>query len=142
MSDILWEEEANEVLAMPISLSEVEDKLVWYFTPNGTYSVKSGYELAFHMKCNGMLGKRGTGESSRREEEKQMWNELWSLPTPGKIKHFLWKCYHNILLVQEVLFKRGSREILCVQCVWKSLRQLFNCFLVANLHKLCGNRLH
>lgn len=53
-----------------------------------------------------MLGKRGTGESSRREEDKRIRNELWAEPTPGRINHFLWKSYHNIVPVKEVLFRR------------------------------------
>ncbi|KAI8523046.1 hypothetical protein RHMOL_Rhmol13G0043900 [Rhododendron molle] len=32
--------------------------------------------LALHLKRNGMLGKRGAGESGRRED-KAMWKELW-----------------------------------------------------------------
>ncbi|KAH7861063.1 hypothetical protein Vadar_021190 [Vaccinium darrowii] len=118
---ILWEEEANEVLAMPLPLSPSDDRLIWHYTSNGLYSVKSGYEVALFMKRNGMLGKKGYGESSRREEHKGFWNELWSLPTTGKIKHFLWKACHNIIPVKEVLFKRKiTRDPICPMCLNES----------------------
>lgn len=91
---------------MALPITDMNDRLIWHHTSNGLYSIKSGYELALNLKRNGMLGKRGTGESSRREEDKRIRNELWAAPTPCRIKHFLWKSYHNIVPVKEVLFRR------------------------------------
>ncbi|KAH7832797.1 hypothetical protein Vadar_000030 [Vaccinium darrowii] len=59
----------------------------------------------------GLLGPNGVGESSNRNEMKEFWKQLWSLPVAGKIKHFLWKCCYNVIPVQDNLKHRGVRAI-------------------------------
>ncbi|KAH7863545.1 hypothetical protein Vadar_018897 [Vaccinium darrowii] len=89
------------------SVGTVKDKRIWHYTPNGVYSVRSGYEVAMMLKRNGLLGSNGVGEPSNREELKEFWKQLWSLPAAGKTKHFLWKCCHNVIPVQKNLRQRG-----------------------------------
>ncbi|KAH7862953.1 hypothetical protein Vadar_011469 [Vaccinium darrowii] len=106
VKEILWEEEANEVLAMPLPLSHSDDRLIWHFTPNGLYSVKSGYEVALFMKRNGKKCEHGVAvniaikdvpdflEIQRQgkclgrltEVTESVGQQQWTPPTEGAVK--------------------------------------------------------
>ncbi|KAH7848587.1 hypothetical protein Vadar_004813 [Vaccinium darrowii] len=86
--------------------------------------------LALHyLGC--VLGQnRGVGESSRRAEYNSVWKDLWVALTLGKVKHFIWKCFHCIVSVKEMLSKRKvTGEPLCPVCCEEpeSLLRLFSC---------------
>ncbi|XP_074266039.1 putative mitochondrial protein AtMg00310 [Silene latifolia] len=53
-------ESVDKILAIPLCLSQVRDKVYWKHTSNGLYSVKSGYGVAFadYMMIHGRPGKR------------------------------------------------------------------------------------
>lgn len=40
--------EANEIKFIPLSFRFPEDKMIWHFSKDGLYEVKSGYQLALH----------------------------------------------------------------------------------------------
>ncbi|KAH7834630.1 hypothetical protein Vadar_018083 [Vaccinium darrowii] len=99
-------DDAELILGIPISRYEKKDRAVWHFTGNGIYYVKSGYETALTLRRNGQLGMRSTGEGSNRASRKEVWKSVWDLPCQGKIKHFIWKCLHDIVPVYDVLARR------------------------------------
>lgn len=39
---------AKEILSIPLSFKLPEDRIVWLYTKDGNYAIKSGYYLAFH----------------------------------------------------------------------------------------------
>lgn len=49
------------------------------------------------------------GESSRNEVNSGAWKFLWGLNVKHKIKHFVWKCLHRILPVNEVITSRTAK---------------------------------
>ena len=80
--------ESEAILSIPISLSFPEDSLLWAWTQNGRYTVRSGYKVA----CNGLLEQRGKlegGEASNPKKWKEFWSLIWGLNCPSKIKHFM-----------------------------------------------------
>ena len=58
---------------------------------------------------NGALGRRGRGTSSEIRKPNQVWNTIWKLSVPNKIKLFIWRCCNNSLAVRHNLKKRGMR---------------------------------
>lgn len=40
-----------------------------------------------------------------REDDKKMWNKVWGLAIPNKIKDFIWKCINGIFPIQENSFR-------------------------------------
>ncbi|KAJ9153349.1 hypothetical protein P3X46_026797 [Hevea brasiliensis] len=68
---VYQEEEIKNILAFPISLFRKEDKIVWHFTNNGVYSVKSGYQLAYQLLKDS--GATGPGPAPNSNNAK-LWN--------------------------------------------------------------------
>ena len=89
------------ILSILISRSDLGDILIWHHSKNGEYTVKSGYGLALGLMENGDLGKKGFGAPSSTSNLKQVWNKIWSLDVPNKLKFFVWKCCNNALLVRK-----------------------------------------
>lgn len=56
-------------------------------------------------------------ETSDNNQQKKSWDNIWKLNVKQKLKHFIWKCLSNILLVNDPIFHRISKGIpLCCLC--------------------------
>ncbi|XP_057811385.1 uncharacterized protein LOC131025602 [Salvia miltiorrhiza] len=53
---IVGEEEATHILGVPIFSNSGDDKLIWHYTDNGKYSVKSAYKLASSLILDELHG--------------------------------------------------------------------------------------
>ncbi|XP_057730440.1 uncharacterized protein LOC130945751 [Arachis stenosperma] len=96
--------EIELITRTPISLVNKNDHLVWPYRNDGDYSVKSGYQAAKEEKDTmevATLGKASTSQNS-----KEIWERIWRLPAPEKVKMFLWKAAHGILPVNASLYQR------------------------------------
>ena len=81
---------------IPISPRLPDDSLVWAWTPNGRFLVKSAYRAA--QKLLPKLNQHGErGESSDGSKSRAIWKLIWNLDCPNKIKHFMWRACRNIL---------------------------------------------
>ncbi|KAH7834427.1 hypothetical protein Vadar_015903 [Vaccinium darrowii] len=110
-------EDANLILGIPISRFGRKDRAVWHFTGNGVYTVKSGYEAALNLRRSGQLGRTNVGEGSSRSGRKELWKSVWALPCQEKVKHFIWKCFHDIVPFYDVLARRKITDhVLCPLC--------------------------
>lgn len=89
ISNTFWAAEANTILGIPLSKFNREDRLIWGLTEKGSFSIKSAYCLA--RKQHSSNGGRG----SQVTEESSLWNTIWKLPAPGKVRNFLWRIYSN-----------------------------------------------
>ena len=79
-----------------------EDSLVWKFSQNGEFNNASAYDLA-------------RPEDTSPHSFSGYW--LWKFDTIQKIKHFIWLCYHNSILVRQVIATRGiSCNTSCPLC--------------------------
>lgn len=67
------------------------------------YSVKSGYGVMVCLIKNGALGKKGRGMPSECRKNSQVWNMIWKLKVPNKIKIFVWRCCNHALAVRRNL---------------------------------------
>ncbi|GAA0167060.1 hypothetical protein LIER_22078 [Lithospermum erythrorhizon] len=61
-------EEAETVLAIPLSRMPTQDKLVWNYTKCDNYLTCSGYRCAIEMKRNGDFGQRAIGNNNLSQE--------------------------------------------------------------------------
>ncbi|KAF4372256.1 hypothetical protein G4B88_007000 [Cannabis sativa] len=81
--DIPW------ILGTPMDTQE-EDVLIWPFSPNGHYLVKSGYRVARELNLH-------PTRCSNMDQINTWWKMWWHLQLPPRIKLFGWKLCHNWL---------------------------------------------
>ena len=74
-----------------------EDLLVWPFTTDGNYSVKSAYLLLASEEGN------ANPSSSTITEQRCLWKKLWQIQFPTKIRYFMWRTATNSLLTKQNL---------------------------------------
>uniref|UniRef100_A0A803QSN3 Reverse transcriptase domain-containing protein n=1 Tax=Cannabis sativa TaxID=3483 RepID=A0A803QSN3_CANSA len=89
------------VLGMAPCYNNAIDDLVWDYTPNGMYTVSSGYKVATTNELN-------AGPSSE-EHTKKWWTEIWKLEVPPKVRNFAWRLYNGWIPVNMVLRNRGMK---------------------------------
>jgi hypothetical protein len=76
---------ADQILQIPISPRMGKDFASWPFTRHGTYSVRSGYNLACTTNFFHERSKAG-GLSSDWVASENLWKALWKVTAPGKMK--------------------------------------------------------
>ena len=85
---------------------------LWSGTKSGLFSIKSAYEMLERDKRESLMG-----ECSHMGESRWLWRKTWKLAIPGKIKHFLWRAYHELLPTNYHLHRRKIRSTaLCPVC--------------------------
>ncbi|XP_009348699.1 uncharacterized protein LOC103940329 [Pyrus x bretschneideri] len=82
------EEEAKLILGLPISLGGCHDKLIWHYSRNGKYTVISGYGVAMDLQANREWDRKGTGMGSKSMMSDRVWQDVWRLRVPNKLKFF------------------------------------------------------
>ena len=66
------------------------DKLVWKENKKGLFSIKTAYQVASRMKQVEQVE-----HSSARVDK--MWNRIWQLHVPPKVRNFVWRACSDIL---------------------------------------------
>lgn len=101
--DNFWDIDAERILQIPIFQHETEDFVAWHLTKSGTFSVRSAYYKQWEDSYlpNSVDGKAAGGSAPH-----PVWNRLWDLKVPGKVKIFLWRCLHNAIPCMCVLANR------------------------------------
>ena len=112
MSTIFHREDMDAICRIPLSRRQVGDSIFWVHIRNGGYSVKSGY----HVACE-VLKHEGWAECSCGGDMQQVWQALWKMRVPNKIKIFGWRVFHGILPTWFNLGKKKIiRESVCPIC--------------------------
>ncbi|KAJ8451058.1 hypothetical protein Cgig2_026867 [Carnegiea gigantea] len=81
--------DAEMILAIPLCASWPNDKLIWHYCPDGSFSVRSAYHMIMKDKRLG-----GEGTSGPRQS---VWKVIWDLCLPPRIKMFAWRICKGIL---------------------------------------------
>ncbi|CAN6682317.1 unnamed protein product [Malus baccata var. baccata] len=98
----------------PIGDISRRNRLIWAATKNGRYTVKSGYRSLQSRS----LSMRDHHLPHVRSIPEELWNCIWKVDVPPKIRHFLWNSLHNILATKANLYKRRSTTSLtCPICL-------------------------
>jgi ribonuclease HI len=130
--------EVQKILEIPISPNLEEDFVAWHKTRTYIFSVRSAYYTEWEHQFRIKIG-RSDGQGSSMNNP--VWDILWQLRVPAKIKIFGWRALHGLIPGLGVLANRhikvsaqcpicwqGSEDIrhLMFTCgrakeVWKSL---------------------
>lgn len=86
----------DHILAIPLPPNAVDDRLIWMFSKDGNYNVRSGYWV-------GMGSPPGSTLTPQIDE---IWKKIWKLQWPPKLKHFFWRACKNSLPVNAVRHHR------------------------------------
>ena len=70
------------------------DKLIWKENKKGVFSIKTAYRVASRMK------QVEQEEHSSAWVDKKMWNCIWQLHVPPKVRNFFWQVCSDILLTR------------------------------------------
>lgn len=65
--------------------------MLWAYTKDGVYSVRTAYMLGMNVTL---------------QPQNRIWDIIWRSDIPPKIRHFLWKLVSGILPTRELLHKR------------------------------------
>jgi hypothetical protein len=90
----------EKICSLAISPGLVQDKLIWAYTANGLFSVRSAYFLEMDRKARQLCC------SSASVHHSPVWKIIWKLKVPRVIHLFLWRAYNNILPTKENLRRR------------------------------------
>ncbi|KAF5445283.1 hypothetical protein F2P56_034346 [Juglans regia] len=111
ISELFSIQEIEGIKAIPISLGGREDKLTWQFTPNGNYTVKSGYYLGKELE------REQIGESSSKTMDCQVWRSVWKLKVPPATRMFVWRACSEVLPTMANLKRRKVvKDSICLIC--------------------------
>jgi hypothetical protein len=117
--------DANVILGIPLCERPQQDTLVWGGTQDGRYSVRSGYRLLMDESL------KDDPSCSNSSQLTKIWNSIWSLQVPSKVRHFLWHSCHDSLPTKENLHRRhildDARCEICKLSVETTLHALWNC---------------
>lgn len=98
INSTFWEVDRGRILAIPLGSIDMEDKVVWHYTKDGRFSVRSCYHLITKLSSE-----RGCETTSGMEVVR--WKDIWNLPVPPKIRMFIWRACVGILPYKAELFR-------------------------------------
>lgn len=118
------DETSRKILSIPLSITMPQDKLFWWPSKYGEYSVKTGYLL-------GRLGRDQMCLLTSRDVNSEVWRTVWGLDCPPKLRHFIWRACKGSLAVKENLFRRHiAQDAMCSCCdgeIESVIHVLFHC---------------
>lgn len=110
VANLFCPDEARQILAIPLSVQSLQDRLIWQHSKTGIFTVKTAYHVACDMASN---NSPASASSSRPTD----WKWPWKLHIPPKIKFFVWKMINNLLPVGFELIKRKvDVNSICCRC--------------------------
>lgn len=95
-------EDVDRILNTAIPPRGAEDKLVWHYSKDGKYTVKSAYKIASQIAFDPAL------------EEAGDWRLVWIIRVPPKVKDFIWRVCKDCLPHKVNLQKKHVLEdVMC-----------------------------
>ena len=95
-------DDAHTILGIPRSSKCNRDRMIWAYTPKGTFTVNSAYKIALSLSQS-----KSTEGTSKATSHSQFWQKIWSLRIPNKLTTFAWRASRNILPTKANLCSRG-----------------------------------
>uniref|UniRef100_A0A7N2LR17 Reverse transcriptase zinc-binding domain-containing protein n=1 Tax=Quercus lobata TaxID=97700 RepID=A0A7N2LR17_QUELO len=87
----LLEFEVEKIKAIPLSKTQQHDTLIWPHNPSGEYIVKPGYKFLLKEFQSQQLG------TSNPKASKSLWEAVWKLNVPSKVKNLMWRACRDSL---------------------------------------------
>jgi hypothetical protein len=112
IDNIFIPSEGSLIKQTPLIMEPIEDQLMWPHSKEGTYTVKSGYNLLKHWADSESPSPANTNS------QQDLWKKLWNLNTIPRHKALLWRIIQKAIPVKSSLAKRGINcNILCPRCL-------------------------
>ena len=106
-----FEWEAKIIKNIPLCRSIQEDVLIWPFSPDGEYTVQTGYRFLQKQHLDNEPG------SSEAAELKSLWKKIWGLKVPGKVRNLVWRACKNALPTKmNLLHRKVVTSAVCELC--------------------------
>ncbi|KAL0350015.1 UNVERIFIED_CONTAM: hypothetical protein Sradi_4150700, partial [Sesamum radiatum] len=121
VNSLLWPEDRDLILQIPLCLVGSTYLLVWHYSRNGLFSVRSAYHLA--------LAWARPASSSEIRWSRQLWSKIWQAHMPNKAKVFIWRAIRNILPTASNLHKRMPQEVFCCPLCEEAMETPLHTFL-------------
>lgn len=93
--------DAEVIKAIKIPTRQREDIVAWHYEKSGIFTVRSTYRLAIRLED---MKRSVQGSSSSPWGVRSLWNKVWKLQVPEKVRIFIWRA--NV----------GNHE--CMQYMW------------------------
>jgi hypothetical protein len=107
--------ERDQIKKIPLIKEQTEDQLMWPHTKDGSYSVKSGYNMIKLWQDNA-----NSAPTTTNNLDIKLWKTLWSLHTIPRHKVLLWRIIQQAIPVKQALSRRGLQgQLLCPRCFQK-----------------------
>jgi len=86
LAQTFWEEDVQVIRSLPVH-TEMDDVVGWHYDSKGRFSVKSAYKVHRASEERRMQKARpGAAEGSGGKDD--LWQKLWKVDCPPKIRHF------------------------------------------------------
>ena len=116
INDLFWEEDVSNILSIPVHMDR-EDSVAWHFNKKGVFSVKSAYHVLEDEAETKLVRQKGETSRHSLNSGQKMWNKLWGVPVPPKIKQCVWRVAHNSLAHKmNIKSKKISLDTRCPVC--------------------------
>ena len=116
--------DVDAIINTRIPQSCTKDRVVWIHSNNGQYTARTGYQQ-WH--------KNHVGDC-------EVWDRLWSLEIPHKLKIFLWRFCRNNIPARYILRGKSIQvHIGCTMCTC-DVEHLLHLFFDCNFALECWNR--
>lgn len=101
---------AHQIIKIPLSMRQPEDKIIWHWEKDGIYSVRS----AHHALCDENFSNQPESSSANNPV---IWKQIWNTPASRSVQNFLWRLPKDILPTRSNLGKKGtSLDMNCPIC--------------------------
>lgn len=105
--------DAARIFNIPLSLNGFDDFVAWHYNRNKMFSVRSAY----HVEWRHQFGNSYQYMASSSRGSNPIWQKVWKISVPGKVKTFVWKVLHGAIPVKSVLVNRHiGTDSLCPIC--------------------------
>lgn len=103
IKDVFFPVDVENILRIPLSDFLTEDFVAWNMTRTSLFSVRSAY----YTKWDHQFGARVRREDGQGSSTvNPVWDIVWKLKIPSKIKIFIWKALHGTVACYGVLASR------------------------------------
>jgi hypothetical protein len=131
--------EAQKILEIPISSNLDADFVAWHKTKTHIFSVRSTYYTEWEHQYRIKIGRSdGQGTSMKNP----VWDILWKLNLPAKIKKIGWRALHGLIPGVGVLANRHIKVLaqcpICMQGSEDIPHLMFTCHRAKEIWKALG----
>jgi hypothetical protein len=115
----------------------MEDFVAWNPAKHGTFSMRSAYQVEWEFQYRQKI--QPTSSSSNQVD---VWDSVWNLKCPAKIKIFIWRALHSAIPCRAILaakhIKVKSHCPPCNKGVDNIIHLLFQCEKAEEVWKMMG----